>query len=299
MRRRIAVVAVGIGGLAVLHLVGSGELAMPPAGSTDELRRWISATDPVVAAFAVLRLVAMAAGWYLTAIGVLGIAATRARRPRLARLVEAITLPALRPLVGSAGLGALVVVSAVGAAPVGADPGLQPTDVLVEITADSQPPVDPTTTSTSTTTPPTSTTTSTTAPRPSDTPPPTMRALDDDPVNEIVPTTETSAPPLESPKEPAPVTMHRLDTASTPISAPAPSASPEQPADSDATWTIEPGDSFWSVASAHLTDLAGRAPDGAELDAYWRALMAANPDASPTGDPDLLYAGTVLILPPV
>jgi nucleoid-associated protein YgaU len=63
-------------------------------------------------------------------------------------------------------------------------------------------------------------------------------------------------------------------------------------------WTIEPGQSLWSVARAHLIDRTGVEPDDAAIDSYWRSLMAANPDASPIGDPDVVYAGTVLVLPP-
>lgn len=312
MRRRSAVLAASAGGLLFLHLIGNGDLAVPSLGSAAELREWLDGTDPVVAVFALLRLAAMAAGWYVVALAALGVVASKSHRPRLTRLLDAITLPALRPALGGATLGALVVVSGAMVTPVGAEPGVQPSDVLVEITADAQRRADPPTTSTPSTTPSTPSTATTLGPTEA---PPTMRAVE--PFDEHEPATSTTAvapndidagtdagldPSVEALDSAAPVTMRRLDTAGPALASPpsAPTTTPTAPLPAtDGTWTIGPGESFWSVARDHLTDAWGRVPDDAEVDPYWRALIAANPDASPTGDPDLVYAGTVLLLPPV
>lgn len=57
------------------------------------------------------------------------------------------------------------------------------------------------------------------------------------------------------------------------------------------TWTVAPGESFWSIAERN-------APDGADVAMYWRTLIDANRDrlADP-GNPDLLFPGQELSLP--
>jgi nucleoid-associated protein YgaU len=62
-------------------------------------------------------------------------------------------------------------------------------------------------------------------------------------------------------------------------------------------WSVEPGESFWSIATEVLADRWGRTPTDGEVGPYWRALVRANSDRLVTGDPDLLYAGQVLVLP--
>lgn len=84
-----------------------------------------------------------------------------------------------------------------------------------------------------------------------------------------------------------------------PSSATAPPAGPTLPtAGGPTTWTVGPGDSFWSIATAVLQTAWGRAPTDAEVEPYWLTLIAANrrvllhPDV-----PDLLYTGQELVVP--
>jgi len=58
------------------------------------------------------------------------------------------------------------------------------------------------------------------------------------------------------------------------------------------------GDSFWSIAVAHLTDVGGVAPTDAEVVPYWQRLVDDNRDrlADPQ-NPDLLFPGQVVVLP--
>jgi LysM domain len=76
--------------------------------------------------------------------------------------------------------------------------------------------------------------------------------------------------------------------------APAAAPTPAQPA----TWTVEPGDSFWSIAEEVLAETWGRPPTDAEIDPYWRALIAANRDRISSGNPDLVFPGQEFVLPP-
>jgi putative peptide zinc metalloprotease protein len=61
------------------------------------------------------------------------------------------------------------------------------------------------------------------------------------------------------------------------------------------TWAVQPGDDLWSIAQQVLNGALGRPTSEAETRSYWTALIGANPTLT---DPDLLYAGQALVLPP-
>lgn len=100
----------------------------------------------------------------------------------------------------------------------------------------------------------------------------------------------TSAPPAEAPIPEVPVTA-------SPIATPAPLP---RPTISTPTWTIERGESLWTVAAEHLAASTGRTPTDAQVTPYWALLVETNRHrlADP-GDPDLVFAGQVVELPPV
>lgn len=62
------------------------------------------------------------------------------------------------------------------------------------------------------------------------------------------------------------------------------------------TWLVDTGDHLWSIAQATLRSSWNRDPAEREVDGYWRDVVRANRQLS---DPDLLYAGEVVALPPV
>ena len=92
--------------------------------------------------------------------------------------------------------------------------------------------------------------------------------------------------------------MRRLTEPPVPVhEEPPPDARPHAPP-VDA-WAVRPGDHFWSIAERVLEAARGRPPSIAEVDRYWRALVAANHDRlAVPGEPDLLYPGQELRLPP-
>lgn len=109
--------------------------------------------------------------------------------------------------------------------------------------------------------------------------------------------------------EPAAATTSVPETASVgPISPPAPSgpatAGPglhvaSEPGEED-IWTVEPGDSFWTIAASHLAEVRGEPGSDAEIARYWRSLVDANSDILVVpGNVDLLFAGQVVTLVPV
>jgi hypothetical protein len=105
-----------------------------------------------------------------------------------------------------------------------------------------------------------------------------------DPVAEpSSPADETAVPPGAGQASPA-------DTGNAPV--------PGAP--SEATWEVEVGDHFWSIAERTLAAEWGRQPSASEVDPYWRDLIQRN--RSRLVDPanaDLLLPGQVLVLPPV
>ncbi len=67
-----------------------------------------------------------------------------------------------------------------------------------------------------------------------------------------------------------------------------------------AEWTVEPGDNMWAIAEEILEDATGGDVDDDEITPYWREVIDANLDnLLPPEDPDLIYPGQVLDLPPV
>jgi hypothetical protein len=220
---------------AILALdgMGSGVLAPPPlsvAGASE----WLAQRDGVVAAFALLRLAALAAGWYLllivTASAIARSLAWRPAEDALARL----TLPSLRVWLSGAGVTSAAFLGLIG-----------PPDTAV------------------------------------------LHPLPDPATTTIVPAQNESA---TASIRPLPNTPDAVET-------PAPS---DVVTPSDDSWVVESGDSFWSIASSHLADIRGRAVADGEVMPYWREVVEHNRAilANPA-DPDLLFPGQVVELPPV
>jgi nucleoid-associated protein YgaU len=64
------------------------------------------------------------------------------------------------------------------------------------------------------------------------------------------------------------------------------------------SWTVRPGECFWSIADDVLARAWGRVPSDAEIVPYWRSLIEANRHL--LGDrtnEDLIYPGQVFTVP--
>jgi nucleoid-associated protein YgaU len=93
--------------------------------------------------------------------------------------------------------------------------------------------------------------------------------------------------------EPATATLRLLAREAVPTTSDASDAVPE-------TWTVRPGDDLWSIAEQVLQAANARPPSSAEIAPYWITLIAANRDRLVVpGDADLIFAGQVLVVPPV
>jgi hypothetical protein len=103
-------------GLRAVHGLGAGTLSVPMTFG-QELSAWLDRTPPDVMALALVRLVALAAGWYLSAC-TLALALTRPfGHARVAAVVARVTPGVLRRLVAGGGSLGLAAGTLLGAVP--------------------------------------------------------------------------------------------------------------------------------------------------------------------------------------
>lgn len=111
--------------------------------------------------------------------------------------------------------------------------------------------------------------------------------------------TTTTTTPTDSRSE-AGVTMHRLVGSTDPEARPTMhSLSPtESSAAADEDWTVEPGQSFWSIAEDVLARTSSQPPPESVVAPYWLRLIETNRSrlADPA-NPDLVFPGQVFVLP--
>lgn len=301
MTRRLTGALLGAGAItAALVAVGTGPLATPPLLHPGAMGPWEARLGPLDAVFALLRVGALVAGGYVDAVLLLGAVAAVAGAPRGRRLALRLAPPPLRVL--------LVVAVAVSAAPVTAwaSPAVAPPPAGAAPPASMLDPVD---------VPPAA------APapvlhalgltrrpahraEPASAPVlrPTPRRLPQAPVLRSAPPAHVAPAPAVPSTSTAPAPARRVEPrpAVRPRPTRAPGAGPAllvRSPRSD-TWTVAPGESFWSIAADVVAGRVGHRPSDEEVARYWVALVRANAGRLPVpGDPDLLFAGDVLVLP--
>ncbi len=278
----------GAGGLIVVALAlwWSGK-ALPPPSTLDErgLADWLGGTDPVVAAFALVRLAGLALTGWIAVTGAVSLVVhlSRLRRVRwLRRLIDRLCLPVVRRLVhGVAGVTLAAATMAPGAAGALATPGTAIGPVMAGtaaiVTVDTQPPL--------------------AAP---------VRTTDRavivnlDPIEKPPPTSTPMAAPT-NPPAPSSSPVARAVPTTTP-EATTPEPTPPSVAGQDPTtdtWEIRPGDHLWHVARATLDRRFGSPPPDDSVAAYLDVLIEANRDRLIVPDnPDLVFAGQAIALPP-
>jgi LysM domain len=251
-------------GLRALHALGASTLGVP-LSSADDLSAWLDRTRPEVMAVAIVRLVALAAGWYL-AVCTLTLALTRPfGHSRMASAAARATPAVIRRLVaggGGLGLAAGTLVGALPSTPVAPAP-LAASPAAASIVGATQDPTPPTATMTR-------------GPR-------------------VVPTAVMTRLPAGN--TPTAIMTRLPATDARPASrAPPPGATLDDGAAAPA-WTVEAGDSFWSIA-AETAAPAGGAANDRRVACYWRRLVEANRGRLlDPGNPDLLVPGQELVLP--
>jgi LysM domain len=247
-----------------LHALGAGPLGVP-LSSAGDLSAWLDRTPPEVIAVAIVRLVALAAGWYL---GLCTLALTLTRpvgRSRAASAAARATPAFVRRLVvGGGGLG-LAAGTLVGVLPstMVAPAPLAPRPAAASVVGATQDPKPPTATMTR-------------GPR-------------------DIPTAVMTRLPAEDART---AVMTRLPAEDAPRASRSPPArATRDPTAASPSWTVEAGDSFWSIAAETLVE-AGEAPTDRRVIGYWRRVVEANRGRLlDPGNPDLLVPGQELVLP--
>jgi len=117
------------------------------------------------------------------------------------------------------------------------------------------------------------------------------------------PPTTAAATAAPTPPESAPATTVRPPT--TPPPNPRPPTGfppPRRPVDRPdralTTRVIGPGDHLWGVTRTVLTERLGRHPTTAEIVPLWRTVVTVNAPRLRSGDPDLVFPGERIIVPP-
>lgn len=264
-------------GLTLAHRLPTP--ALTPSGRAWSLRS-LPRSDPAAAVIVLVRVVALALGWYLAFATVVALAcrlvgwhaaavAVEAASPRFVRRVLQVTV-GVALLAAPAPAGAFHVVPGTAANASVADEAI--TMRLVR--------------------PPSRTST---APTDATAVRPPLPAAD----REATTGSVVEQQPLDGETEV--ILMRRLadgtgDGAAADASADAAGTARAAPT----TWTIEPGQHLWSIASQLVGEHLGRQALDDEVDPYWRRLVAANQHRLAVRDvPDLVYPGQVLEVPPV
>ncbi|MGQ0617836.1 MAG: LysM peptidoglycan-binding domain-containing protein [Acidimicrobiia bacterium] len=278
--RPLATVAVTAVLLVGLQAAGRGLLAPPDAWSVDGIRAWTSQRGGAAAAMAGLRLIAIGLGWYVLALTLAGAIASMTRCRPLALLAERAMPASLRRLlVGMAGAStaSVTLLTAPGATAAMAYTATAPGTPAAWSHGWA------------------------TGPEPAGDAPAGLAVLRRLPIDEAgtVPSEgDRPGPPATTAAIGPPAVLRLLPAAPTdPVVGPTPAA----PSDDDTErYVVEAGDSFWSIAVDHLGEVTATAPDEAAVARYWARLIDANRAIlHDRSNPDLLFVGQALVLPPV
>jgi hypothetical protein len=272
--RRVLTLLVAGEAIAVvgLHRLGGVDgFAIP----RHDLARWLQQTPSEDVLLAGVRLAALAAAWWLLGSTLLYVAARVARLHGTATVLGGATLPAVRRWADRAAAVSIVAATALGVgrpAAAGPPPTSSPATAPVVIDADHRDPA------TVPSRPPSSVRTGQSVDPP---PVPSVPSIDPAPVPAPPPTTPPTVPlttqPLVVPLAPA-----------------VPAAG--------AAHTVIRGEHLWSIAAARVATATGKLPDDlspADIASYWLRVVEINRPRFRSGNPNLVYPGEVVELPPV
>jgi hypothetical protein len=277
-RRVLALLVAGEAiAVAALHRLGGVEGFGIPR---HDVARWLQQTPSEEVLLAGVRLAALVVAWWLLGSTLLYVSARVARLHGTAAALGWATLPAVRRWADRAAAVSIVAATALGVGrPAAADP--PPTTRLttapVVIDADHRDPLNVPLR------PPSSVRTGQTADPP---PLPSMPPIDLTPVPGPPPTTAPLVPSAQPPVV---------------LVAPAPAIPPPSPP-AGATHTVARGEHLWSIAARQVATGTGNPLvdlTPADIAPYWRRVVEVNRPRLRSGDPNLVFPGEVVELPPL
>jgi hypothetical protein len=300
----------------LLLLMGRGGLSTPSILEPSAWPAWATGHDPVEVAFAVLRLVGLAAAWYLLGVTTIGVVARLLRWGRLVDAADILTVPSVRRLLQAAlGLGlATAAVTGTTIDQVSSDvPG-----VVVAVQDPAGPreiiPIAATGRGANEPMQPVSPATSTqvVSPMAAQVPPAVSTPVPPAVSEQVPPAVSTPVPPAVSEQVPPSVSVQVppavsvqvppavSEQASQPVPAPAGSAQTQTPAQgAHGTYVVQHGDHLWGIAEKTLEKAWGHPPSDAQIVPYWQHLIEANRAAFvDPGNPDLILPGQTFTVPP-
>ena len=272
----------------VLALLVAGEaiavVALHRLGGVDgfgiprhDFVRWWQQTPSEEVLLAAVRLAALVAAWWLLGSTLLYVSARVTRLHRTAAALGWATLPAVRRWADRAAAVSIVAATALGVGrPAAADPSPATSSATapVVIDADHRDPVSVPLR------PPSSVRTGHSADPP---PLPSWPPVDLTPVPRPPATTAPLVPPA-------------VPTAPPALATPPPSPT------AGATHTVARGEHLWSIAARQVATATGKPPADvapADIAPYWRRVVEVNRPRLRSGDPDLVFPGEVVELPPL
>jgi hypothetical protein len=267
MRRAIPLASWLLGELAAVALVH--RLGAQPWAQIAwaDLGGWLASAGTVDALMAVLRVGALAVGWWLLATTLLTAVAGLAGADGLAARVRPLTLAAVRGAVDrcvAAGVSVTLVVP--GPAAVAAQDALPPPGVGEPAVVEPHEPASPPSPE------------ATAAPRQGGDAP--ARQGGDAASRQGGDAAPRQGEPRADPRAPAPDTAGHAQAQ---------------------VHVVAAGENLWRIAADHLAAHRGVARaqlTPGDVASYWHALVAANADRLRSGDPDLVYPGERIRLPP-
>lgn len=294
-----ATALVALATIVVLHAAGQAELAAPPLTSPGDLGSWLSTRGAVVAGFALVRLLALVGAWYLLATTALHGVAHATGSVRLRHAVELVTVPAARRMVARAAGASLAGASLAGVAlpaPTVATAAVRDGD-----TADGGG----------------ASVSSVGEPRAPGAPSGERMTLLDDGSLGGGGVEDVAGPEAGSLEGDDAGTVEDDDAGTATMRWLPPAERTAEPPDEPSaesgftrsgtgsgaaasSWTLAPGEHLWHVAKIHLSESWGRPVLDGEITRYWVEVVEANRASLPDpANPDLVYPGDVVELPPV
>lgn len=232
------------------------------------LRQWLSSTPPDDALLAASRMVGLACGWWIIASTVFYVAARWSRTAPGIRIATPLTIPFIRNLCTRLLMGTVVATTLGGSLPSAAS-----TDPPAATWYDSALPVP--------------------VPIPQPGPSaPLEEPLGLDPFRFPHPVLKLDSRPIGPLREPVPFSgsgdqIARSRTLYS-IEHPTPGA----------RYRIVPGDNLWTIAQRAVSQALGQPPTIHQTAPYWVDLIEVNHEAIRSGDPNLIFPGETILLPP-